>query len=190
MTYHGSGQIVAYPLFDLRPLKIGVRELVRRIEQAQIDTLDTWNIAALRHAGAPGIYVSGAKIAALGLCIRRGCSFHGLAFNVAMDLEPFGRINPCGFCGFTVTQMIDLVGLGSLAAVEDVLITELGRQFGFRIETTRIFPVFCPNPLTAASLLHDPIQQQNHSPRRQRQAAWQRQDRAQPCDICRCSVAA
>jgi lipoyl(octanoyl) transferase len=130
VTYHGPGQIVAYPLFDLRRLKIGVRELVTRIEQAIIDTLDTWNIGAARRDGAPGVYVGDAKVAALGLRVRRGCSFHGLAFNVAMDLEPFHRINPCGFQGLAVTQVLDLGGPGSLAAVEAILIGELARQFG------------------------------------------------------------
>jgi lipoyl(octanoyl) transferase len=130
VTYHGPGQIVAYPLFDLRRLKIGVRELVTRIEQAIIDTLETWNIVAQRRDGAPGVYVGDAKVAALGLRVRRGCSFHGLAFNVAMDLEPFHRINPCGYEGLAVTQVLDLGGPGSLAAVEAVLVGELARQFG------------------------------------------------------------
>lgn len=130
VTYHGPGQIVAYPLFDLRRLGIGVRELVTRIEQAIIDTLETWNIVALRREGAPGVYVADAKVAALGLRVRRGCSFHGLAFNVAMDLEPFRRINPCGYQGLAVTQVLDLGGPGSLAAVEAVLVGEFARQFG------------------------------------------------------------
>jgi lipoyl(octanoyl) transferase len=130
VTYHGPGQIVAYPLFDLRRLGIGVRELVTRIEQAIIDTLETWNIVAQRRDGAPGVYVAEAKVAALGLRVRRGCSFHGLAFNVSMDLEPFHRINPCGYEGLAVTQVLDLGGPGSLAAVEAVLVGELARQFG------------------------------------------------------------
>lgn len=139
VTYHGPGQIVAYPLIDLRRLKIGVRELVNRIEQAIIDTLDTWNIVALRRDGAPGVYVGAAKVAALGLRIRRGCSFHGLAFNVAMDLEPFQRINPCGYQGLAVTQVIDLGGPESVSAVEAVLINELARQFGLSPEFSDSF---------------------------------------------------
>ncbi len=131
VTYHGPGQIVGYPLINLRRLGLGVRELVNRIEQAIIATLEHWNIVAVRRAGAPGVYVADAKVGALGLRIRRGCSFHGLALNVAMDLEPFGRINPCGYQGLRVTQMLDLGGSGSLAAVEDVLVDELSRQFGF-----------------------------------------------------------
>jgi lipoyl(octanoyl) transferase len=130
VTYHGPGQIVAYPLLDLRRAGLGVRELVCRIEQAAIDTLAHWNIAAERQAGAPGVYVGDAKVAALGLRVRRGCSFHGLAFNVAMDLEPFGRINPCGFQGLRVTQLLDLGGPGDPAAVTPVLVRELSRQLG------------------------------------------------------------
>jgi lipoyl(octanoyl) transferase len=131
VTYHGPGQIVAYPLIDLRRLGIGVRELVSRIEQAIIDTLAHWNIGAERIEGAPGVYVGGAKIAALGLRVRRGCTFHGLAFNVAMDLEPFQRINPCGYKGLAVTQVLDLGGPSRLADVEDLLVIEFCRQFGF-----------------------------------------------------------
>ena len=86
VTYHGPGQLVVYPLLDLRRLKIGARDYVCKIEQALIDTLDEWNIVAERRDGAPGVYVGGAKIAALGIRVRRGCTFHGLSFNVAMDL--------------------------------------------------------------------------------------------------------
>ena len=130
VTYHGPGQIVAYPLIDLRRSGIGVREFVQRIEQALIDTLAEWNVIAVRKDGAPGVYVNGAKIAALGLRVRRGCTFHGLAFNIAMDLEPFNRINPCGFRGLEVVQLADLGGPSRLADVETVLIAELARQFG------------------------------------------------------------
>jgi lipoyl(octanoyl) transferase len=130
VTYHGPGQIVAYPLLDLRRLKIGVRSLVHRIEQAIIDTLAEWNIVAIRHDGAPGVYIAEAKIAALGLRVRHGCTFHGLACNVNMDLEPFGRINPCGYAGLRVVQMHDLGGPSRLADVEAVLTEELARQFG------------------------------------------------------------
>jgi len=129
VTYHGPGQIVAYPLVDLRRAGIGVREFVNRIEQAIIDTLAEWNVVAVRKDGAPGVYVGGAKIAALGLRVRRGCTFHGLAFNVAMDLEPFSRINPCGFRGLEVVQLADLGGPSRLADVESVLIAALAHQF-------------------------------------------------------------
>ncbi len=134
VTYHGPGQIVAYPLVDLRRAGLGVRDFVTRIEQAIIDTLAHWNIGAVRKDGAPGVYVAGAKVAALGLRVRRGCTFHGLAFNIDMDLEPFRRINPCGFQGLQVTQMLDLGGPSRLADVEAVLIAELARQLGVRIE--------------------------------------------------------
>jgi lipoyl(octanoyl) transferase len=134
VTYHGPGQIVAYPMIDLRRAGVSVRELVRRIEQAIIDTLAHWHIDAARREGAPGVYVADAKVAALGLRVRRGCSFHGLAFNVAMDLEPYQRINPCGYKGLEVTQVVDLGGPSRLADVEDVLIGEFCRQFNFVAE--------------------------------------------------------
>lgn len=105
VTYHGPGQIVAYPLVDLRRARLGVRELVDRLEQAVIDVLAGLGIAGARREGAPGVYVDGAKIMALGLRVRRGCSFHGLALNVAMDLSPFARINPCGYAGLAVTEV-------------------------------------------------------------------------------------
>jgi lipoyl(octanoyl) transferase len=130
VTYHGPGQLVAYPLVDLRRAGLGVRELVTRIEQATLDTLAHWGIAGARRDGAPGIYVDGAKVMALGLRVRRGCSFHGLAFNVAMDLAPWARINPCGFQGLRVTQLLDLGGPGEPAEVAPVLIRELSRQLG------------------------------------------------------------
>jgi lipoyl(octanoyl) transferase len=134
VTYHGPGQIVAYPLIDLRRRKLGVREFVNRIEQALIDTLATWKIQALRKEGAPGVYVDGAKIGALGLRVRRGCSFHGLAFNVDLDPEPFSRINPCGYQGLQVTSVLECGGPGSLRAVEDVLVQHLAAQLGLQPE--------------------------------------------------------
>ncbi|TKR30510.1 lipoyl(octanoyl) transferase LipB [Luteimonas gilva] len=133
VTYHGPGQIVAYPLLDLKRLKIGVREYVQRIEQAIIDTLAEWNIHAERREGAPGVYVAGAKVAALGIRVRRGCTFHGLAFNVAMDLEPFRRINPCGYEGLQVTSVLDLGGPSGMDAVKPVLLEQLSRQFGLAL---------------------------------------------------------
>ena len=109
ITYHGPGQIVAYVLIDLRRRGYGIRELVTRMEQAVIDLLAGHAIAALRQSGAPGVYVGDAKIAALGLRVKHGCTYHGLAINVAMDLGPFAAINPCGFPGLAVT---DCHGLG------------------------------------------------------------------------------
>jgi lipoyl(octanoyl) transferase len=130
VTYHGPGQIVAYPLVDLRRLRLGVREFVERIEQSVIDVLADWNIVGERREGAPGVYVAGAKVAALGLRVRRGCSFHGLAFNVAMDLEPFHRINPCGFQGLQVTSVLDLGGPSDPATLVPPLVASLSRHLG------------------------------------------------------------
>lgn len=140
VTYHGPGQIVAYPLLDLRRFGIGVRELVCRIEQAIIDTCAHYQVTALRRAGAPGVYVGDAKIAALGLRVRRGCTFHGLAFNIAMDLAPFLRINPCGYQGLQVTQLLDCVSsgaiqIGGIQAVQARLVQTLANVFGLDVET-------------------------------------------------------
>ena len=132
VTYHGPGQLVAYPLIDIRRLGIGVRELVNRIEQAIIDTLAHWRISAERRSGAPGVYVGEAKIAALGLRVRHGCSFHGLAFNVNMDLTPFYGINPCGYTGLQVTQMLELAGETALSEVAAELVSQLSRQLGLQ----------------------------------------------------------
>lgn len=134
VTYHGPGQIVGYPMIDLRRAEVGVREMVNKIEQSLIDTLAHWDIHAERREGAPGVYVGGAKVAALDLRVRRGCSFHGLAFNVNMNMEPFHRINPCGYKGLEVTQVLDLGGPSRLADVEDALVEEFCRQFGFTAE--------------------------------------------------------
>ncbi len=130
VTYHGPGQIVLYPLLDLKRLGIGVRDYVCKIEQAIIDTLGEWNIGAERKEGAPGVYVNGAKVAALGIRVRRGCTFHGLAFNIDMDLEPFRRINPCGYAGLEVVSMSDLGGPGGMDAVKPVLLAQIVQQFG------------------------------------------------------------
>ena len=108
VTYHGPGQVVIYLLLDLARLKIKVRELVSAIEQAVIDLLGDHGVSAERRAGAPGVYVGDAKVAALGLRIRNGCSYHGVALNVDMDLSPFAAINPCGYAGLAVTQTRDL----------------------------------------------------------------------------------
>ncbi|WP_047128083.1 lipoyl(octanoyl) transferase LipB [Xanthomonas arboricola] len=140
VTYHGPGQLVVYPLLDLRRLKIGVRDYVCKIEQALIDTLDEWNIVAERREGAPGVYVGGAKIAALGIRVRRGCTFHGLSFNVAMDLEPFHRINPCGYQGLQVTSVLDLGGPSGMDAVKAVLLDQLARQFGLVLQPVSALP--------------------------------------------------
>jgi lipoyl(octanoyl) transferase len=109
VTYHGPGQLVVYLLIDVRRADISVRDLVSLIEQSIIDTLTALGIAAQTRDAAPGVYVGDAKIAALGLRIRRGCSYHGLSLNVDMDLLPFARINPCGYQGMAVTQIKDLI---------------------------------------------------------------------------------
>lgn len=116
ITYHGPGQAVVYLLIDLARRGLKVRELVRLMEQAIIDVLAGWGIAAERREGAPGVYVADAKVAALGLKISRGCSYHGLALNVDMDLAPFTRINPCGYEGLRTTQLTEL---GVTTSVEE-----------------------------------------------------------------------
>ena len=133
VTYHGPGQLVAYPLLDLRRLKLGVRDYVCRIEQAVIDTLGEWNIEGRRREGAPGVYVDGAKVAALGIRVRRGCCFHGLAFNIAMDLEPFHRINPCGYAGLEVVAMGDLGGPSGPEAVKPQLLQAMADNLGLQM---------------------------------------------------------
>ncbi|MDD3530424.1 MAG: lipoyl(octanoyl) transferase LipB, partial [Gallionellaceae bacterium] len=108
VTYHGPGQVVVYLLLDLRRRGYGVRELVSRLEQAVIDLLAGYGVVAQRREGAPGVYVGAAKIAALGLRVKNGCTYHGLALNVDMDLAPFSAINPCGYAGLAVTQTREL----------------------------------------------------------------------------------
>ncbi|WP_116812762.1 lipoyl(octanoyl) transferase LipB [Steroidobacter cummioxidans] len=117
VTYHGPGQLVVYPLLDVRRAGLGVRQMVMALENAIIDLLASWNIEAVAKRDAPGVYVKGRKVASIGLRIRRGSSYHGLAFNVAMDLQPFQRINPCGYRGLEVT---DLRSLGVNASVQEV----------------------------------------------------------------------
>ena len=138
ITYHGPGQIVVYLLLDLKRLGIFVKELVSRIEQSLIDTLDDCGLKAERQAGAPGIYVSlqdgipaeflGAKVAALGLKVSRGCSYHGLALNVATDLEAFGRIHPCGYTGLRTVDMQTLGIKDNMDIISQKLIGHLQKQ--------------------------------------------------------------
>jgi lipoyl(octanoyl) transferase len=127
VTYHGPGQAVAYVLLDLRRLGVGARELVRRLEQAAIDVLASYGVKGARREGMPGVYVEQAKIAAVGLRIARGCSYHGLALNVDVDLEPFGRIDPCGYPGLACTRLADQ-GVGDrISAVQQKLADALDR---------------------------------------------------------------
>ncbi len=109
ITYHGPGQIVIYPLLNLRELGLGVKSLVRCLEQTVIDVLAGYGVDATRRENAPGVFVQDAKIAALGLRVKQGLSYHGLSFNYAMDLAPFSNIDPCGFKGLDVTQFKDQV---------------------------------------------------------------------------------
>jgi lipoyl(octanoyl) transferase len=130
VTYHGPGQLMIYPLLDLRRLSLGVRDLVTALEQSVVDLAAEFSIDAASRADAPGVYVDGVKIASVGLRIRRGASFHGMAMNVDLDLEPFSRINPCGFSNLEVS---DLVRLGSgldLDAARERLLPHFLRHAG------------------------------------------------------------
>jgi len=134
VTYHGPGQVVIYLLLDLARLKIKVRELVTAIEQGVIDFLAAHGVQAERRAGAPGVYVGEAKVAALGLKIKNSCSYHGLSLNVDMDLSPFAAINPCGYAGLKVTQTKNLnIPLSAHEAGERLsqhLLQQLDKQHG------------------------------------------------------------
>ncbi|WP_455427351.1 lipoyl(octanoyl) transferase LipB [Dryocola sp. LX212] len=125
VTYHGPGQQVVYVLLNLRRRKLGVRELVTVLEQTVVNTLAEVDIDAYPRADAPGVYVDGRKICSLGLRIRKGCSFHGLALNVDMDLSPFLRINPCGYAGLEMTQVKTLREEISLKDIQPLLIKQL-----------------------------------------------------------------
>jgi lipoyl(octanoyl) transferase len=131
VTYHGPGQLVCYVLLDLRRRGLDIRRLVETLEFAVIDTLSEYGIEACGRRDAPGVYVDGSKIAAVGLRVKRGCSYHGLAFNIAMDLSPFSRINPCGYEGLAVTQLADLSKVESISdvrpAFEEALLRRLLR---------------------------------------------------------------
>ena len=129
VTYHAPGQLVAYALLDLKRLGIGVKELVRRLEQAAIEVLQGYGIAGERIPGRPGVYVEGRKIAAVGLRVARGCSYHGLALNVDLSLEPFRRIDPCGYPGLESTSLAALGVRDSIEAVQQRLAAALLRAF-------------------------------------------------------------
>lgn len=121
VTYHGPGQLVVYPLIDVRRLALSVRGLVTALENAVIDYVAGFGVTAVGRRDAPGVYVEGRKLASVGLRIRRHASYHGLAMNIAMDLSPFARINPCGMAGMQVTQLSELGGPADVKAVADVL---------------------------------------------------------------------
>lgn len=134
VTYHGPGQVVAYFLLNLRRRAMGVRGLVTLLEDCTIDVLAAAGIRGAGHPAAPGVYVEGRKIAALGLRIKAGCSYHGLSLNVAMDLSPFARINPCGYAGMTVTQLCDEGGHSDAARAAD----QLAQAFTARLPYARV----------------------------------------------------
>jgi lipoyl(octanoyl) transferase len=130
VTYHGPGQLMGYVMVDLQRLGYGIRSLVTRLEHALVDCLAGYGIEAAGRRDAPGVYVGGSKIASLGLRVRKGRTYHGLALNVAMDLEPFRRINPCGFKDLAMTQVSALGGPADLAAVTRDLEPHLARRLG------------------------------------------------------------
>lgn len=135
VTYHGPGQLVAYVLIDLKRMGMHVRQLVSAIEQSIVELLRGYQIQAAAHARAPGVYVADAKIASLGLRVRKGCSYHGLALNVDMDLTPFERINPCGYKGLRMTQIKDVLPAhceAPMADVEQALLARLVANLGFQ----------------------------------------------------------
>lgn len=136
VTYHGPGQLVGYLLLDVRRLGFGVRELVNRIERSLIELLASYGVEAEARPDAPGVYVNGCKIASLGLRIRNGRSFHGLALNVDMDLEPFRRINPCGYAGLRMTQLRDLVGPVDFNEVLGRMRGQLAQHLGYAEQKT------------------------------------------------------
>ncbi len=131
VTYHGPGQLVGYIMADIRRRDLGVRDLVTALEKAVVNTLAHWSIDAAPRRDAPGVYTQGCKIASLGLRVRRGCSYHGLALNVDMDLSPFQRINPCGYAGMPVARICDYAGNVTVADVMPVLEHELVNVLGY-----------------------------------------------------------
>lgn len=135
VTYHGPGQLIAYLMLDLRRRKLGVRDLVDIIEQSIVALLADLGVEAYPKPDAPGVYVNEQKICSLGLRIRRGCSFHGLALNLDMDLEPFLRINPCGYAGLQMTQVRTQAPQADLAAVPDNLVKHLVKKLGYTVLT-------------------------------------------------------
>jgi lipoyl(octanoyl) transferase len=138
ITYHGPGQLIQYLLLDLKRMGIGPKKLVTLVEQALIDLLNDYALKAERLGGAPGVYVNGKKIAALGFRIRNGCCFHGLSLNVDMDSNPFGWIDPCGLKGMEITQLTDFAISDSIAEISHALSNHLGKQLGLRPVTVSV----------------------------------------------------
>lgn len=138
VTYHGPGQVIVYPLIDMRRARLGVRELVSDIENAVISLLADYGIASSARPDAPGVYVGEFKIASLGLRIRRGASFHGVALNVDNDLSPFQCINPCGYAGLEMTRMVDLIGqVPSAMVIGEQLAVCLAKELGSELLEAR-----------------------------------------------------
>jgi len=133
VTYHGPGQLVVYPLVDLRCAGVAIRDFVTALERGVIDLAAQYGIRAECRRSAPGVYVEGRKLASLGVRVRRGGSYHGLAVNVALDLEPFRRINPCGYQGLEMTQLAQLGGPGTVGACARALEPHLLRALGYRV---------------------------------------------------------
>jgi len=131
ITYHGPGQLVCYLLLDLKQIGMGIRSLVNSIEEAIIQLLSEQGIAAARKTAAPGVYVGGIKIAAIGLRVKKQCTYHGLSLNVDMDLQPFSRINPCGYPGLAVTDMASLGVATDVLNVADKLTARLAMLLGY-----------------------------------------------------------
>lgn len=140
VTYHGPGQLVIYTLIDLARLNIGVKELVHVIEQSIIELLTDYGINAQGKENAPGVYVDGAKIAALGLRIKKNKSYHGLSLNIDMDLAPFLQINPCGYEGLAVTQLVDLLTTATYKDISENLISRLSKRLGYAKESLLFKP--------------------------------------------------
>lgn len=135
VTFHAPGQLVAYLLVDIRRNKHSVHEFVRKLEQSMIDCLESFSIEAKRLRGSPGVYYQGCKIGALGLRVRKGCTYHGLALNVDMDLEPFTRIDPCGLVGMKVTQIVDHNEDARTGLVQSRLVRSIVENYGYESTT-------------------------------------------------------
>jgi lipoyl(octanoyl) transferase len=145
VTYHGPGQLVAYLMLDLNRAGLGVKRLVHLLEQSVVDLLAGHGIESSTRPNAPGVYLGEAKIASLGLRVRRGCSYHGLALNVDMDLEPFSRINPCGYPGLAVTQMRDRCNPTDTGLVGPDLAAEIARLLGLGFRFADVSSGSCPD---------------------------------------------
>lgn len=136
VTYHGPGQLMLYTLFDIKRMGIGPRRLVCQLERSVIDYLHTQGVSAQGDPQAPGVYVNTAKIASIGLRIRRGCSYHGLALNVSLDTTPFQSINPCGFKGLAITQIAEYTASATVNEVQQAIIPHILNNFGYSEQHT------------------------------------------------------